>query len=198
METIEQVCNELGMKFVIFIGNPSAHTMAYWNGIAKQIWEKWAKKDVYRKYGFGDDRPMLVAFFPGEPFKRMLDETPESQKDYLQKFRIGTCQVNDPINPVNSDGWGYRDIQSSANNKVRFACPNNGVAPSTWERSTLDQWERKIEWAGQATEYTIFGSYDDTCDSIFWGIADTEQSSSTYKRYPYGEQGVRGPNIVGG
>ena len=34
--TIEQVCEELGMRFVMFIGNPAAHTLAYWNGIAER------------------------------------------------------------------------------------------------------------------------------------------------------------------
>lgn len=66
LETIETVCNELGMQFIMFIGNPAAHTLAYWNGIAKRIWENWAQKDVYRKYGYGDDRPMLVVFYMGE------------------------------------------------------------------------------------------------------------------------------------
>ena len=66
--TIEQVCEELGMRFVMFIGNPAAHTLAYWNGIAERIWKSWAQKDVYRKYGYGDDRPMLVVFYMGEDF----------------------------------------------------------------------------------------------------------------------------------
>ena len=78
--TIEQVCTELGMHFVMFIGNPAAHTLAYWNGVAKRIWENWANKEVYRKYGFGDDRPMLVVFYMGEDFWKMYDAAPSDEK----------------------------------------------------------------------------------------------------------------------
>ena len=28
-----------------------------------------------------------------------------------------------------------------------------------------------------ATEYAVVGSYDDTCDAIFWGIADCSEST---------------------
>ncbi len=182
--TIEQVCEELGMRFVMFIGNPAAHTLAYWNGIAERIWKSWAQKDVYRKYGYGDDRPMLVVFYMGEDFWKMYDAAPEHEKNYLAKFRIGTCQVNSPMNFTATDGWGYRNRSSSSDNKVRFVCPNEGVAPTQWKRSTLQEWEEKVVWAGEATEYCIFGSYDDTCDAIFWGIADTRESRNAYKRYP--------------
>ena len=103
--TIEQVCEELGMRFVMFIGNPAAHTLAYWNGIAERIWKSWAQKDVYRKYGYGDDRPMLVVFYMGEDFWKMYDAAPEHEKNYLAKFRIGTCQVNSPMNFTATDGW---------------------------------------------------------------------------------------------
>ena len=188
LATIEKVCNELNMQFAMLIGNPAAHTLAYWNGVAKRIWENWAQKPIYRKYGFGDDRPMLSVFYMGEDFHRMYHDAPDSEKGYLARFRIGTCQVNSPMTFTKTDGWGYRNQSSSSDNTVRFACPNQGVAPTTWKRSTLAQWKQKIEWAGQATEYSIFGSYDDTCDGIFWGIADTKDSKSAYKRYPTGVQ----------
>lgn len=194
--TIEQVCTELGMHFVMFIGNPAAHTLAYWNGVAKRIWENWANKEVYRKYGFGDDRPMLVVFYMGEDFWKMYDAAPSDEKNYLAKFRIGTCQVNSPMNFGPTDGWGYRHKSSSSDNKVRFACPNEGVPPTDWKRSTLQQWKEKVEWAGEATEYSIFGSYDDTCDAIFWGIADTRESQTEYKRYPNNEAPDAYYNVV--
>ena len=196
LETIETVCNELGMQFIMFIGNPAAHTLAYWNGIAKRIWENWAQKDVYRKYGYGDDRPMLVVFYMGENFREMYDAAPDNEKDYLAKFRIGTCQVNSPMDFVASDGWGYRNRSSSSDNTVRFVCPNEGVAPADWKRSTLDQWKEKVAWAGEASEYCIFGSYDDTCDAIFWGIADTKESKTAHKRYPNGEKPDDYYNVV--
>ena len=196
LETIETVCNELGMQFIMFIGNPAAHTLAYWNGIAKRIWENWAQKDVYRKYGYGDDRPMLVVFYMGENFREMYDAAPDNEKNYLAKFRIGTCQVNSPMDFVASDGWGYRNRSSSSDNTVRFVCPNEGVAPADWKRSTLDQWKEKVAWAGEASEYCIFGSYDDTCDAIFWGIADTKESKTAHKRYPNGEKPDDYYNVV--
>lgn len=187
LATIETVCTELDMRFVMFIGNPAAHTIAYWNGIAKRIWDTWAQKPVYRKYGYGDDRPMLVVFYPGGDFWKMYEAAPAGEKDYLARFRIGTCQVNSPVTPVASDGWGYRDRLSSTDNTVRFVCPNEGIHPSEWRRSTLDQWREKVEWAGEATQYTVLGSYDDTCDAIFWGIADSNGSRNAFKRYPAGE-----------
>ena len=196
IETIETVCNELGMRFVMFIGNPDAHTLAYWNGIAKRIWDNWATKDVYRKYGFGDNRPMLVVFYMGEDFLNMYNAAPADEKDYLSRFRIGTCQVNTPMNFTTTDGWGYRHKSSSSDNKVRFVCPNEGVHPTQWKRSTLQQWKEKVAWAGQATEYCIFGSYDDTCDAIFWGIADTKESQTVYKRYPNDEAPDAYYNVV--
>ena len=51
-------------------------------------------------------------------------------------------------------------------------------------------------WAREATEYCIFGSYDDTCDAIFWGIADTRESRNAYKRYPGDESPDAYYNVV--
>ena len=168
--TIEQVCTELGMHFVMFIGNPAAHTLAYWNRVAKRIWENWANKEVYRKYGFGDDRPMLVVYYMGEDFWKMYDAAPSDEKNYLAKFRIGTCQVNSPMNFGPTDGWGYRHKSSSSDNKVRFACPNEGVPPTDWKTQHTAAVEREGRMGRRSNEYSIFGSYDDTCDAIFWGI----------------------------
>ncbi len=100
------------------------------------------------------------------------------------------------MNFTATDGWGYRNRSSSSDNKVRFVCPNEGVAPTQWKRSTLQEWEEKVVWAGEATEYCIFGSYDDTCDAIFWGIADTRESRNAYKRYPGDESPDAYYNVV--
>lgn len=196
ISTVEKACTELDMKFIMLIGNPAKHTLSYWNGIAKRIWENWANKSIYRKYGFGDNRPMLIVFYMGEAFWKLYNAAPEKEKNYLSKFRIGTCQVNDAMNFVESDGWGYRHKSSSSDGKVRFVCPNEGVAPAEWRHSTLQQWKEKVEWASKATEYCILGSYDDTNDAIFWGIADTKDCNNPKKYYPNNENPDDYYNVV--
>ena len=37
---------------------------------------------------------------------------------------------------------------------------------------------RYLDWGLQATKYIVVGSYDDTCDAIFWGIADVSASTT--------------------
>ena len=37
-----------------------------------------------------------------------------------------------------------------------------------------------MKWVLQATEYAIIGSYDDTCDAIHWGMADSRHSITPY------------------
>ncbi len=104
-------------------------------------------------------------------------------KTYLSKFHIGTTQVNDPILPGKSDGWGYRNYSQSVDGKVRFACPNGGVAPDTWHHINGTEWKRRVEWAKQSAEYSVYGSYDDSCDGI-WGIADTKGTEVNYNNTP--------------
>ncbi len=54
---------------------------------------------------------------------------------------------------------------------------------------------KKVAWAGEASEYCIFGSYDDTrCDLL--GIADTKESKTAHKRYPNGEKPDDYYNVV--
>ena len=172
LDNIATVCKETGLQYVIFIGNPVAHTMKYWNDVAGFIWDTYAQDPAYRRYGFGDDRPLLPVFLPGDTFWPLWERTPEEEKDNLARFRIGTCQVNDPIEPTLSDGWGYRNVSESSDGAVRFACPNGGVPPGDWYRVDAAEWKRRVEWALGAKEYAVFGSYDDTCDAIHWGISD--------------------------
>lgn len=61
------------------------------------------------------------------------------------------------MNFTATDGWGYRNRSSSSDNKVRFVCPNEGVAPTQWKRSTLQEWEEKVVWAGEATDTAFSG-----------------------------------------
>ena len=178
LDNIVTVCGEKKMQFMVFIGNPAAWGMKYWNQVAGFIWERYAQKETYRKYGNGDNKPILPVFIPGEAFAYVWNNTPDNEKDNLAKFHIGTCQVNDPIKETATDGWGYRNTSSNASGSVRFVCPNSGVAPAEWARVNADQWRDRIKWGLRATEYVIFGSYDDTCDAIFWGIADVSKSQT--------------------
>jgi len=178
LDNIVQVCEEEGMQFIIFIGNPAAWTMKYWNQVAGFIYEKYASRKSYRRYSTSDNRPILPVFIPGTDFNTVWNATPDNEKDNLAKFHIGTCQVNDPIRATETDGWGYRNKSASANDAVRFVSPNSGVAPSTWARVDAEEWRDRVKWGLKAKEYVIFGSYDDTCDAIFWGIADVSKSQT--------------------
>ena len=131
---------------------------------------------------FGDDRPMLTIFLPGKDFWAQWERTPQEEKEYLSRFRIGTCQVNDPITPVASDGWGYRNMSGGSSDAARFVCPNSGVPPQDWARVGPGEWRRRVRWCLQAREYAVLGTYDDTCDSNFWGIADVSGSTEPAHR----------------
>ncbi len=178
LDNIVKVCKEKNMQFMIFIGNPAAWGMAYWNQVAGFIYDKYAKDNTYRKYGNGDDRPILPVFLPGETFDILWKNADPADKKNLEKFHIGTCQVNDPIREMPTDGWGYRNQSGSSDGKVRFVSPNSGVAPSSWARVDADGWKQRVEWGLKAKDYVVLGSYDDTCDAIFWGVADVSKSQT--------------------
>ncbi len=182
VDNIQQVCKKKNMQFIIFIG--AAGSFSDWNEKAKRIWNTWAKDSTYRRYGFGDERPMLVAFQPSDMYWERYNSAPDSEKTYLSKFHIGTTQVNDPILAGKSDGWGYRNYSASVDGKVRFVCPDGGVAPDTWYHIKGDKWKQRVEWAKQAEQYSVYGSYDDVCDGINWGIADTKNTEVKYNKYP--------------
>lgn len=179
---VAQVCKEKDMQFLLFLGNSQAWTLKYWNRIAGIVWQRWAQTPQYRRYGFGDNRPMLIMFLPGEDFWKQYAASPTSEKDNLAKFHIGTCEINERILPTHTDGWGYRNFSQSSDGKVRFVSPNGGVSPNQWFRVDDKEWQRRVEWAGQASEYAVFGSYDDSCDAIFWGIADVSKSERKVHR----------------
>ncbi len=180
IQNIALVCAEKGMKFFFFIGNTAYWGLKYWNNIAEYIWNNWVDFESYHHYGFGDDRPMLVVFLPGTNFAQQMASAKEEEISYLNKFRIGTCQVNEPITPTKTDGWGYRNCSQSSDGKVRFVCPNGGVPQADWYRINAAEWQARVEWALAAKEYAVLGSYDDTCDAIFWGIADVSGSWTSY------------------
>jgi hypothetical protein len=158
---------------------------AFWNSKAEFIYKNWAKDPHYQRYGHGDDRPTLLAFMHGEEYWKRTKKTPAKYKDYLAKFRIGNTQINTEIkNPVESDGWGYRNKWRNKSGSVRFTSPNGSVKPGTWFKISGEEWKKQIRWVRQASEYSVYGSYDDVCDSIFWGIADTSRSKTLSHRYP--------------
>ena len=176
LTNVVRAARELDMQYFMFLGNTHAHTMKYWNEKAKIVWEEFAQDRHYRKYGFGDSRPMMTIFLPGKDFAAHLKSSKPEEKDWLMKFRIGTCQINDPIAPVESDGWGYRNMSAGSSDLARFVAPNSGVAPKTWARIGADEWRERVKWALGAKNYAVIGTYDDTCDCIFWGIADVRES----------------------
>lgn len=180
LDNIVQVTQEKNMNFFILLGDPAAWTMKYWNQIAKIVWDDYAQLPNYLHYGYGDDRPLLIMFLYGTAVQSIFNSTPQSEKDYLTKFHIGTCQINGAIDPQPSDGWGYRNYSESSDGNVRFASPNGGVAPDTWYRIGADTWKWRVDWAMKAHHYAVFGSYDDSCDGIFWGQADVSRSNSAY------------------
>ena len=173
---VVKAVKELDMQYFLFLGNTAYNTMKYWNSKAKIVWEEFAQDPHYRRYGFGDNRPMITIFLPGRHFAAHLAKTPPEEKNWIEKFRIGTCQVNDPIVPVSTDGWGYRNMSAGSTDLARFAAPNSGVDPKQWARVDANEWRRRVKWALGAKEYAVIGTYDDTCDCIFWGIADVSAS----------------------
>lgn len=177
-------------------GNPAAHTLAYWNGIAERIWKSWAQKDVYRKYGYGDDRPMLVVFYMGEDFLENVRCCAGAREELPGKFRIGTCQVNSPMNFTATDGWGYRNRSSSSDNKVRFVCPNEGVVPTAVETQYVAGVGGKGRVGRRGDRILHFRVVRRHRDAIFWGIADTRESRNAYKRYPGDESPDAYYNVV--
>ena len=176
LQNVVRAAKELDMQYFLFLGNTCAHTMKYWNEKAKIVWEEFAQDPHYRRYGFGDDRPMMTIFLPGKDFAAHLKRSKPEEKNWLEKFRIGTCQVNDPIVPTPTDGWGYRNKSAGSTDLARFAAPNSGVGPKEWARVDANEWRSRVKWALGAKEYAVIGTYDDTCDCIFWGIADVRGS----------------------
>jgi len=198
VNNVQQVCNEKGMKFFIFIGaqlsndiktscNIPLETDAFqfWNDMAAKIWNTWAQNPAYKKFGYGDDRPMILAFLPSQSYWGQYNVRSAAYKTYLSKFYIGTTQVNDPIVEGDTDGWGYRNYSKSSSGDIRFASTNGGVNPrDPWYKISPDEWRRRIEWASKAEKYSIYGSYDDACDAIQWGIADTKNVTLINDKYP--------------
>jgi hypothetical protein len=64
LNNIQQVCRNKDMQFFIFIG--AAGEFSFWNEKAGRILKLWVQDPTYRRYGYGDDRPMLLVFQPSD------------------------------------------------------------------------------------------------------------------------------------
>ena len=196
VNNIQQVCREKNMQFLLFIGsqlpadiklscNIPAETDAFdfWNTQAEKIWNTWAQDPTYRKYGYGDDRPMIIAFEPSQSYWSAYNGRPDTYKTYLSKFYIGTTQVNQAVTPGETDGWGYRNSIQNTSGKIRYTSTNGGIVPGTWYKISPEAFRNEVQWASESSDYSVYGSYDDTCDGICWGIANTMSSTLSYNKY---------------
>ncbi len=196
VNNIRKVTLEKGMTYFVFIGAQFTSDdvkkrmvpggpIGFWNTIAGKVYDTWAKDSNYQHYGHGDDRPILLTFNDGASFYKRMNQALPEHKAYFAKFHIGNTQINTVIkSPQESDGWGYRNQWQNKSGSVRFVSPNGGVAPETWHKISGEEWQKQVHWAKQASEYSVYGSYDDTCDSIFWGIADVSKSKSPHHLSP--------------
>jgi hypothetical protein len=203
-DNVRTVAAEKGMQYFIFIGGqisyalqdlindkvpgvyPGMTGVAYWNMIAAEVLT-WANADShYKKYGFdGDNRPILNIFLPGEWWAIDIANAPASDKNNLIQFRHGTHEINgENLNPVSTDGWGYRNDIQNTDGSIRFTSPNRGVHPDNYNRLTRTEFREHVQWVKGASKYSIYGSYDDVCDEINWGISDTRTSTVTTNLYP--------------
>jgi hypothetical protein len=182
---IVKVCEEKDMQFAMHIGNSASQDMKWWNGIAKRIWDTWAQAATYRKYGYGDKRPLLIYFSEANRFWDEYGRLAPADRDHLAKFHIGTVVVNVKQPFGESDGWGYRQTFQNTSGSVRFASTTSGFAPTDpWVKISRDEWIKRVTWAKAASEYSIYGSYDDMCDGISFGIANTDKTTTAWNVYP--------------
>lgn len=212
IDNIEQVCREKDMTFFIQIGHswsagamqgvglPSdASYMEAWGVIAQKVWNLWAQKPTYQKYGYGDDRPILGVFRAGDGFWKEY-ATLRNKRGY-PRFKIATMQYNTISLIAESDGWGYRNSIGNPSGTVRYTSPLRGIVPGA--KVSPEEFGKRIEWAKQAKHYSIYGSYDDTCDEVQWGISDTSQSTKSADRlypdhYPWAFYDVLKEKLTGG
>lgn len=199
IENIRAVCAEKKMEYFIMIGAVVSDVvraepkmpewiktvghLEFWNMQAKYIWENYAQDSHYRTYGFGDNRKIITMFYPGILVDELWNTTPDVHKTYLSKFYRGTHQYNSKRPETLTDGWGYRDQLQSADGKIRFVSPTSGLHPGNSKYISQQQWKDRVDWAAKAEHYSIYGSYDDTCDNIHWGIHDSKNVTNPLRKY---------------
>ncbi len=205
-----QGCNEKGMQLIMFIGSgySAAEKMQFnitentpfefWANITDLIWNEYATKGYYRKYGYNnsnnvlDNRPILLYYVSGKQYEQLYNAASTTTKAKFDRFKIGTAQANSEISAADlreSDGWGYRRLWQNTTGTVRYTSPNSGLAPGgdgepLWVKIDAANWEYQLLKVRSASRYSIYGAYDDVADSIFWGIADTGVSQKNHHKYP--------------
>ena len=199
IDNIRTVCAEKKMEYFIMIGAVVSESvrssppmpewiktigdLEFWNMQAKYIWENYAQDSHYRTFGFGDNRKIITMFYPGVLVDDLWENTKDEHKTYLSKFYRGTNQYNEQRPNGENDGWGYRDTQQNASGTVRFVAASAGMHPGSSSFINQQQWKERVDWAAEAEHYSVYGTYDDTCDNIHWGIHNTKNISNSNKKY---------------
>ncbi len=183
---INQVCDELGdMNYCVMIWT-GTWTKAETDERAGRIHGGWATKARYKKWGYGNAteaaKPMIIAFdngsSDGNQFINAMGGVPNAGTPNLNKFKVVDCGSN-----TASGGFGYRCTQGSNQTDqnavwTRFGSPNGGCSnPADWFRQSEADWKTRVDWVKLSTRYSVYGSYDDSCDSHMWSIADTSAST---------------------
>lgn len=199
IDNIRTVCAEKKMEYFIMIGAVVSDAvraepkmpewlitvghLEFWNMQAKYIWENYAQDGHYRTYGYGDNRKIITMFYPGVLVDPLWNDTPDEHKTYLSKFYRGTHQYNEQRPNGKDDGWGYRDRQQNASGTVRFVAASAGMHPGSSSFISQQQWKERVDWVAEAEHYSVYGTYDDTCDNIPWGIHDTKNVTNPSRKY---------------
>lgn len=188
---IEAECARRGMKQTMIIraqdnlpGQPVAppymDSIPMANRHAMTIWKEWAQKPTWVSYR---DKPLLIIYEPvSATFLKNYAEAPASDKDYLEKFSIGTCF---------GGGWGWELNETSADNTVRYIKPCidipgvRGDWPERRIRMDAAQWEASVKWGLQARDFCILSAFDDFEDGSFWIPSDTTECAIKYPEARY-------------
>jgi hypothetical protein len=200
---IASACNSLGMQYALLIGGDAAGgSVSTLDSRAATILKLWAPSSTYRNFGFyGDNRPLLVVFYGqgGAGLTANLNAAPASEQTHLSQFHLVASQVNQREMYTSTDGWGYHGCTQSADGTIRYISTQSSMWPydlsgttsdptvSTyevdWKKIPVSAWADRVEWCSMAQCYSIYGTYDDTCDECNWGIADTSKAPRNFQ-YP--------------
>ena len=200
---IASACSSLGMQYAFLIGGDAAGgSVPILDRRAATILSLWASSPTYRTFGFnGDNRPLLVVFYSygGAGLTAKLKAAPASEQTHLSQFHVVSTHVNLRQQYTSIDGWGYHGCTQSADGTVRYVSTQSSMDPNEisgttnspdistyeqdWKKIPVSAWTNRVEWCSMAQCYSIYGTYDDTCDECNWGIANTSKAPRIYQ-YP--------------